>query len=64
MSSACDSVVQEVRSGGTAVCQYFLSVKKPSVHVEVVGVASYRLPVGTQQSVQFSYKLSLSNFIR
>lgn len=60
----CDSVVQEVRSGGTAVCQYLLSVKKPSVHVEVVGVVSYQLPAGTQQSAQFSYKLSLSNFIR
>lgn len=46
------------------MCQYFLSMKKPSVHVEVVGVVFYRLPVGNQQSAQFSYKLSLSNFIR
>ncbi|XP_035520863.1 AP-4 complex subunit epsilon-1 isoform X1 [Morone saxatilis] len=64
VSCVCDSPVQEVRSHGVAVCQYSLTVKRPSVHVEVVGMVSYQLPVGTPQSVQFSYKLPLTSFIR
>lgn len=60
----CDSAVQEVRSHSAAVCQYSLTVKRPSVHVEVVGMVSSQLPVGTPQPVQFSYKLPLTSFIR
>lgn len=60
----CDSAVQEVRSLSVAACQYSLTVKRPSVHVEVVGIVSYQLPVGTDQSVQFSHKLPLTSFIR
>lgn len=60
----CGSPVQEVGSQSVAVCQYSLSVKRPSVHVEVGGVVSYQLPVGTPQSAQFSYKLPLTSFIR
>uniref|UniRef100_A0A671V9W1 AP-4 complex subunit epsilon n=1 Tax=Sparus aurata TaxID=8175 RepID=A0A671V9W1_SPAAU len=64
VSCVCDSAVQELRSLGVAVCQYSLTVKRPSVHVEVVGMVSYQLPVGTHQSVQFSHKLPLTSFIR
>ncbi|KAF1386831.1 hypothetical protein PFLUV_G00098950 [Perca fluviatilis] len=64
VSCVCDSRVQEARSHSVAVCQYFLTVKRPSVHVEVVGIVSYQFPVGTPQSVQFSYKLPLTSFIR
>ncbi len=60
----CDSPVQEVSSHSVALCQYSLTVKRPSVHVEVVGVVSYQFPGGTPQSVQFSYKLPLTIFIR
>ncbi|XP_070763740.1 AP-4 complex subunit epsilon-1 [Enoplosus armatus] len=61
---ACDSPVQQMRSRSVAVCQYSLTVKRPSVHVEVVGMVSYQFPVGTPQSAQLSYKLPLTNFIR
>ncbi|KAI3371214.1 hypothetical protein L3Q82_023847 [Scortum barcoo] len=64
VSCLCDSPVQEVSSHGVAACQYSLTVKRPSVHVEVAGVISYQFPAGTPQSVQFSYKLSLTSFIR
>ncbi|XP_069564295.1 AP-4 complex subunit epsilon-1 isoform X1 [Brachyistius frenatus] len=60
----CDSPVEELRSHSAAVCQYSLTAKKPSVHIEVVGMVSYLLPAGTPQAVQFSYKLPLSSFIR
>nr|XP_046249245.1 AP-4 complex subunit epsilon-1 [Scatophagus argus] len=63
-SCVSDSPVLEAQSRSAAVCQYSLTVKRPSVHVEVVGMVSYQLPVGTPQSVQFSYKLPLTSFIR
>uniref|UniRef100_A0A8C2ZXX2 AP-4 complex subunit epsilon n=1 Tax=Cyclopterus lumpus TaxID=8103 RepID=A0A8C2ZXX2_CYCLU len=64
VSCVCDSPVQEARSHSVAVCQYSLTVKRPSVHVEVVGTASYQFPAGTPHSAQFSYKLPLTSFIR
>ncbi|XP_059191525.1 AP-4 complex subunit epsilon-1 [Centropristis striata] len=64
VSCVCDSPVQEARSYSVAVCQYSLTVKRPSVNVELVGTFSYQFPVGTPQSVQFSYKLPLTSFIR
>ncbi|XP_068168108.1 AP-4 complex subunit epsilon-1 [Antennarius striatus] len=64
VSCVLDGLVQEVRSHSVAVCQYSLTVKKPSVHVEVVGMVSYQFPAGTPQSVPFSYKLPLTSFIR
>ncbi|XP_062277203.1 AP-4 complex subunit epsilon-1 [Scomber scombrus] len=63
-SCVSDSPVEEVRSHSVAVCQYSLTVKRPSVHIEVVGAVSFHEPVGTPQAVQFSYKLPLTNFIR
>ncbi|KAM9352476.1 AP-4 complex subunit epsilon-1 [Symphorus nematophorus] len=64
VSCVCDSPVQEVRSHSVAVCQYSLTVKRPSVNVELVGTVSYEFPVGLPQSVSFSYKLPLTSFIR
>ncbi|XP_040893945.1 AP-4 complex subunit epsilon-1 [Toxotes jaculatrix] len=64
VSCVSDSPVEEVRSHSVAVYQYSLTVKRPSVHVEVVGMVSYQLPVGTPQAMQFSYKLPLTSFIR
>ncbi|XP_037624076.1 AP-4 complex subunit epsilon-1 [Sebastes umbrosus] len=64
VSCVCDSPVEEARSHVVAVCQYSLAAKRPSVHVEVVGLVSYQFPVGTPQSLQFSYKLPLTSFIR
>uniref|UniRef100_A0A3Q0S741 AP-4 complex subunit epsilon-1 C-terminal domain-containing protein n=1 Tax=Amphilophus citrinellus TaxID=61819 RepID=A0A3Q0S741_AMPCI len=64
VSCLSDSPVGEVRGQSVAVCQYSLTVKRPAVHVEVVGMVSYQLPAGTSQSLQFSYKLPLTSFIR
>lgn len=64
VSCVSDSPVEEVRSHNVAVCQYSLTVKRPSVHVEVAGSVSFHVPVGTPQAVQFSYKLPLTNFVR
>lgn len=57
-------VMQEVKSHAVAVCQSSLIVKRPAVHVEVGGVVSYSLPAGSPLSLQFSYKLPLTSFIR
>uniref|UniRef100_A0A8D3BYN9 AP-4 complex subunit epsilon n=1 Tax=Scophthalmus maximus TaxID=52904 RepID=A0A8D3BYN9_SCOMX len=62
VSRVSDSPVEDVRSHDVAVYQYSLTVKRPSVHVEVVGTVS--CPVGTPQTVRFSYKLPLTTFIR
>lgn len=64
VSCLSDSPVEDVRSHGVALYQYALSVKRPSVHVEVVGMVSYQLPIETPHAVQFSYKLPLTSFIR
>nr|XP_020514600.1 AP-4 complex subunit epsilon-1 isoform X1 [Labrus bergylta] len=64
VSSVSESPVQEVRGDSVVVCQYSLTVKRPSVLVEVCGVMSFMCSVGTPQSVQFSYKLPLASFIR
>lgn len=64
VSCVCDSSVEEVGSHSVSVCQYSLTVNRPSVHVEVVGMVSYQLPIGSPQEVQFSYKLPLTSFIR
>lgn len=62
--SPCAGVMPGVRSGAVAVCRSALSVERPSVRVEVAGVVSYSLPVGTPLSLRFSYNLPLSSFIR
>ncbi|XP_041652629.1 AP-4 complex subunit epsilon-1 [Cheilinus undulatus] len=64
VSCVCESPVQEVRSDSVVVCQYTLNVKRPSVHFEVCGVVSYTFSDGTPQSLQFSFKLPLTSFIR
>uniref|UniRef100_A0A3Q1I9T9 AP-4 complex subunit epsilon n=1 Tax=Anabas testudineus TaxID=64144 RepID=A0A3Q1I9T9_ANATE len=64
VSSASDSPVEEVRGHSVAVCQYSLTVKRPSAHVEVTGMVSYLFCAEMPQAAQFSYKLSLTSFIR
>lgn len=64
VSLLSDGPVQEVTSHSVAVCQYSLTVRRPLVHVEVTGMLSYHLSIGTPQAVPFSYKLPLTNFIR
>ncbi|XP_056137816.1 AP-4 complex subunit epsilon-1 [Lampris incognitus] len=59
-----DSQLDVVRSHGVSVCQYSLFMKRPSVHVEVAGEVSYQLPDRGPQTTQFSYRLSLVNFVR
>ncbi|CAL8261406.1 unnamed protein product [Merluccius merluccius] len=55
---------EEVEGHSVAVCQYSLVPTRPSVHMELAGVASYQLPDGEPQTTRFSYTLSLTNFIR
>ena len=55
---------EEVEGHTVAVCQYSLVPTRPSVHMELAGVASYQLPDGEPQTTRFSYTLSLTNFIR
>lgn len=64
VSCVSDSPEQEVGGHSVAAYQYSLTVKTPSVHVQVAGTLRYQSPVGTSQSVQFSYKLPLTSFIR
>lgn len=64
VSCVSDSAVEVVRSHDVAVCQYSLIVKRPSVHVEVVGTVSYQFPVGRPEAMQVLYKLPLTSFIR
>ncbi|KAM4572524.1 AP-4 complex subunit epsilon-1 [Odontesthes bonariensis] len=64
VSCLCASSVEEVTAHSVAVCQYSLTVRRPAVNFELAGSVSYQLPVGTPQSVQFSYKLPLTSFIR
>uniref|UniRef100_A0A3B3CAR9 AP-4 complex subunit epsilon-1 C-terminal domain-containing protein n=1 Tax=Oryzias melastigma TaxID=30732 RepID=A0A3B3CAR9_ORYME len=59
----CESPVEEVRGHSVSVRQYSLTVKRPLVHFELVGRLSYSA-AGTLQSMQFSYKLPLTSFIR
>uniref|UniRef100_A0A4W6D5R0 AP-4 complex subunit epsilon n=1 Tax=Lates calcarifer TaxID=8187 RepID=A0A4W6D5R0_LATCA len=42
-------IYHDVTSHSVAMHQFSLTVKRPSVHVEVVGMVSYQLPVGTPQ---------------
>ncbi|XP_034442895.1 AP-4 complex subunit epsilon-1 isoform X1 [Hippoglossus hippoglossus] len=64
VSCVSDRPEVDVSSHSVAVYQYSLTVKRPSVHVEVVGMVSYQLCDGTPQTLQFSYKLPLTSFIR
>ncbi|XP_047451963.1 AP-4 complex subunit epsilon-1 [Mugil cephalus] len=64
ISRVSEGEMEKVCSHSVAVCHYSLSVKRPSVHVEVTGMVSYQLLDGTPHSVNFSYKLPLASFIR
>ncbi|XP_061630694.1 AP-4 complex subunit epsilon-1 [Phyllopteryx taeniolatus] len=64
VSSISEIPVEEVRCCHVEVCQYSLTVKRPSVHLQVSGLVSFNMPDGTRQTTHFSYKLPLSSFIR
>ncbi|XP_061577695.1 AP-4 complex subunit epsilon-1 [Cololabis saira] len=64
VSSMCESPLEEVSGSSVAVRQYSLKVRSPSVHFELGGMVSYQPSAGTPQTMQFSYKLPLSSFIR
>ncbi|XP_037539503.1 AP-4 complex subunit epsilon-1 [Nematolebias whitei] len=64
VSCVCDSTAEELKSNSVTVCQYFLTVKRPSVSFELVGMVYYQKPAGSLQTAQFSYKLPLTSFIR
>ncbi|XP_029909653.1 AP-4 complex subunit epsilon-1 [Myripristis murdjan] len=64
VSCVTDSPVEAVRSLSVSVYQYSLMVKRPAAHVALAGTASYQLPSGESQVMQFSYRLPLTSFIR
>ncbi|XP_013869028.1 AP-4 complex subunit epsilon-1 [Austrofundulus limnaeus] len=64
VSCVCDSPVEELKSHSVTVCQYFLTVKRPSVCFDLVGMVYYQLAAGSLQTAQFLYKLPLTSFIR
>ncbi|XP_017261509.1 AP-4 complex subunit epsilon-1 [Kryptolebias marmoratus] len=64
VSCVCDSPAEELKSHSVTVCQYRLTVKRPSVYFELAGVVHYQLPAGSLQTEQFSHKLPLKSFIR
>ncbi|CAL8356827.1 unnamed protein product [Lota lota] len=55
---------EQVEGHSVAVYQYSLVPTRPSVHMELAGLASYQQRDGEPQSTRFSYTLSLPNFIR
>ncbi|KAK5619475.1 hypothetical protein CRENBAI_013860 [Crenichthys baileyi] len=64
VSCVCDCPSEELKSHSVAVCQYFLSVRRPSAHFDLSAAVSWQLPAGSPQTAQFSYKLPLTSFIR
>ncbi|MED6279283.1 hypothetical protein CHARACLAT_032870, partial [Characodon lateralis] len=64
VSCVCDCPSEELNSHSVAVCQYFLSVRRPSAHFDLSAAVSWQLPAGSAQTAQFSYKLPLTSFIR
>ncbi|XP_028305492.1 AP-4 complex subunit epsilon-1 [Gouania willdenowi] len=61
VSCASESQMEEVKGHSVVVRQYSLRVRKPSVHVELIGTLFHP---ETPQNVQFTYRLPLSSFIR
>lgn len=64
VAHVCDSRVEAVTCQSVEVCPYILSVRRPSVHVEVVGIVSFHELDETPQTLHFSYKLPLTAFVR
>lgn len=63
VSLLSESPFQDVVKHSVAVYQYSLSVIRPVVYFEVVGMLSYQ-SAGESQEVEFKYKLPLTNFLR
>ncbi|KAM8860662.1 AP-4 complex subunit epsilon-1 [Synchiropus picturatus] len=59
-----ENPIVEVRRRSVEVCQYSLTVTRPSVHLPVVGLVSFQTPDGALQTMNFSYQLPLTCFIR
>ncbi|PWA30526.1 hypothetical protein CCH79_00015363 [Gambusia affinis] len=64
VSCVSDSPSEELKSHSVAVCQYFLTVKRPSVHFDLSATVSWQPPAGSPLTTQFSYRLPLTAFIR
>ncbi|XP_051918299.1 AP-4 complex subunit epsilon-1 isoform X2 [Hippocampus zosterae] len=64
VSCLSESLIDELRCHHVEVCQYSLTAKRPSVHLEVSGLVSFNMPDRTPQTTHFSYKLPLPSFIR
>ncbi|XP_077568206.1 AP-4 complex subunit epsilon-1 [Stigmatopora nigra] len=65
LSCVSESPVEELRCHQVQVFQYSLTVKKPSVHLQVSGQVSFNTPDDrTPRTTEFSYKLTLPSFIR
>ncbi|XP_072292068.1 AP-4 complex subunit epsilon-1 [Eucyclogobius newberryi] len=63
VSLLSESPLRDIAKHSVAVCQYSLTVKRPVIHFEVVGILSYQSSLENQE-VEFSYKLPLTSFIR
>ncbi|KAF7224233.1 AP-4 complex subunit epsilon-1 isoform X1 [Nothobranchius furzeri] len=64
VSCVCDSPVEELKSHGVVVCQYFLTVKSPSVYFVLSGMMSHQIPDNSLQETQFSHRIPLTSFLR
>uniref|UniRef100_M3ZX44 Adaptor related protein complex 4 subunit epsilon 1 n=2 Tax=Xiphophorus maculatus TaxID=8083 RepID=M3ZX44_XIPMA len=64
VSCVSDCPSEELQSHSVAVCQYFLTVKRPSVDFDLFAAVSWQPPAGSPLTTQFSYRLSLTTFIR
>ncbi|XP_054899872.1 AP-4 complex subunit epsilon-1 [Poeciliopsis prolifica] len=64
VSCVSDCPSEESKSHSVAVCQYFLTVKRPSVHFDLSVTVSWAPPAGSPRKAQVSYRLPLTTFIR
>ncbi|XP_057692318.1 AP-4 complex subunit epsilon-1 isoform X2 [Corythoichthys intestinalis] len=64
VSYVSECPVEELRCHQVQVCQYSLTVKRPSVHLQVAGQLSFNMPDRNPHTTNFSYKLPLPSFIR
>lgn len=63
VSLSSETSLQDISRHSVAVCQYSLSVIRPVVHFEVVGMLSYQSSFENQE-VEFTCRLPLTSFIR
>lgn len=63
VTSSSETSLQDFARHSVVVFQYLLSVIRPVVHLEVVGMLSYQSSLESQE-LEFTYKLPLTTFIR